>query len=469
MRVLLAFFILTMLSVLLKAPLQAQTQSITFQIDGLKNDTCVLAYHFGDKQYVKDTLYSDANGTIEYQDESGLDEGLYYLVLPDRTFLEFIADEQRFTLKTDLQNHVQAMKVSGSKENSIFYKFLKYSDKKGARARDIQKELKIVEKEKEKKELKEELQEINEEVQGYKRELMEEHASSFVAKFFEASREPDMPEPREMANGKVDSTYPYRWYQRHYLDNVDFSDARLLRTPVLHTRMMRYLNKIVMRNPDTLIKAIDMITSRASADKDVYKYVVHKLTSKYERSKYMGMDAIFVHLVENHYANGRAYWVSEENLTKIVQRARQMKPTLLGKTAPQIELQDPEGNKQRLHNVNADFTVVYIWDPDCGHCKKATPKLKKIYKNYDRSTLEVFAVNNALEEQKWLKYIKEHDLDWINVADFEMKGRYRAYYDVKSTPMVFLLNDEKEIVAKKMSVEQLGTILKRMTEQKSKS
>lgn len=449
--------------------LSAQTYKLDIQVRDMGQDTCILAYHFGDKQYIKDTVYSDARGRMSYTTEEPLKEGLYYLVLPNRNFLEFITDQKTLNLSTSYDDVIQDMDPGDSKENQIFYGFLKYSELRGQKAADLRTMIKTAEDEKEEKKLRKDLQKINEEIQEYKKGVIEDHPRSFVATFFEASREPELPEPKKLANGKVDSTYPYRWYRQHYLDNVDFSDERLLRTPILHNRMMRYLDKIVMRHPDTLIEAVKMITARASGNDEVYKYVVHKLTSKYERSKYMGMDAVFVHLVENHYANGRADWVSEENMTKIVQRARQIKPTLLGKVAPQIQLKDTEGQARRLHNVSADYTVVYIWDPDCGHCKKATPKLKKIYDKYDRETLEVFAVNNALEKEKWLKFIDKHNLNWINVADFEMEGSYRAYYDVRSTPMVFLLDENKEILAKKISVEQLDDLLERMTSQKSKS
>jgi thiol-disulfide isomerase/thioredoxin len=466
-----SFFISLVLFFFTAGAASAQTQRLEITIDGLRNDTCLLAYHFGSRQYIQDTVVADARGHITYTKEEPLQEGIYYLVLPDKQFLEFITDEPVVRLETDQDALIQRMQVKESPENELFYGFLKYSEDKGRKIASLKKELDNTDKSSNKrKRLEAQIDSINKIIVEHKKELIRQHPESFVATFFEASRDPQVPEPKKKANGEVDSTYPYRWYQSHYMDNIDMSDERLLRTPVYHKRMMRYLNKVVPRDPDSLIKAADRLVERASGNEETFKYVVHTITSKYERSKYMGMDKVFVHMVEEYYSTGRATWVDKKNLTKIVQRAAQLKPTLLGKKAPQIRLKNPEGEYKSLYEIDADYTVVYIWDPDCGHCKRATPKLKKIYKKYEPEQVEVFAVNNALEKDKWLEFIEDKKLDWINVADFDYESQYRAYYDVRSTPMIFLLNDEKEVVAKKISVEQLGQLLEQFIKgDKSKS
>jgi hypothetical protein len=45
------------------------------------------------------------------------------------------------------------------------------------------------------------------------------------------------------------------------------------------------------------------------------------------------------------------------------------------------------------------------------------------------------------------------------VADIQLRNNFRAHYDISSTPVLYLLDNEKKIFAKKIGVEQLTEIL----------
>jgi len=202
--------------------------------------------------------------------------------------------------------------------------------------------------------------------------------------------------------------------------------------------------------------------SRAPKNKTLSTYTINNLTAKYERSQQMGMDAVFVHLAKNYYLTPK--WkdiLSEKQLAKIEERAMALDPLLIGKKAPNIVVKDTAQKKfLQLKDVKAPFTIVYIWSPECGHCKIATPKLKKIYDDYKSLGIEVFAVNNDFENDVWIKFINKHKLDWINGSDGgDFRSNFRSTYDVYSTPQTYLLDENKKILAKKMSMEALRDIL----------
>jgi hypothetical protein len=70
---------------------------------------------------------------------------------------------------------------------------------------------------------------------------------------------------------------------------------------------------------------------------------------------------------------------------------------------------------------------------------------------------------------KWKAYIREHNLNnWIHVyqtqelKDNELKSGqpgFRQLYDVYQTPMLYLLDKDKKILAKKLNYEQLNEFL----------
>jgi alkyl hydroperoxide reductase subunit AhpC len=96
------------------------------------------------------------------------------------------------------------------------------------------------------------------------------------------------------------------------------------------------------------------------------------------------------------------------------------------------------------------------------------PKLKDLYDKFKSKGVEVYAVDDAVEEQKWLKYIREHNLNWINVADLQTHNNFRHDYDLTSTPQIFLLDDTKTIIAKRIDVETLGDILQHKIDERKK-
>ena len=112
-----------------------------------------------------------------------------------------------------------------------------------------------------------------------------------------------------------------------------------------------------------------------------------------------------------------------------------------------------------LSEVEAPFTVLYFWEPNCGFCKEVTPQLLEIYKKYKEKGLKVFAVDTQGNKEEWEKYVNDNELDWINAWDPSNQTFFRTFYDVRSTPILFLLNENKIIIAKRIDTESLGKML----------
>ncbi len=83
-----------------------------------------------------------------------------------------------------------------------------------------------------------------------------------------------------------------------------------------------------------------MLVGMTNGNKETKKYIVHTITSKYEDSKVMGMDAILVHMGQTYYCPDKAWWLNEDKLKKFCERVDAMEPLLIGKIAPNLILQD---------------------------------------------------------------------------------------------------------------------------------
>jgi thiol-disulfide isomerase/thioredoxin len=86
------------------------------------------------------------------------------------------------------------------------------------------------------------------------------------------------------------------------------------------------------------------------------------------------MDAGFVHMVNKYYRTNQAYWVDTASLVRIIKRADDLTPIMLGKIAPPLNSYDSTLTRPMpLYGVKAKYTVVVFWDPGCGHCQKEMP------------------------------------------------------------------------------------------------
>lgn len=443
---------------------------IKIKITGLPDTTFFLANFYAKNQYYKDTARSDKKGFVVFSGNQELEQGMYSLVLGNRKIFDFFVIEQFISFETDTVNTLSKMIVKGSKENELFYEYVNYLQKREKEVAPIQK-LKTEGTDEEKEQAKKQLIKIDAEVLAYQKSFYENNKNYFVPRFMNAMREIEVPDPPKDSAGNItDSLFQYNYFRTHYFDQIDFSDARYLRTPVYHQKLSAFIQKYTYQIPDSLYKSIDFVVGKSRANEELFRYTVSWITNTYEKSKIMGMDAIFVHMAENYYLTGEVDWVDSAQLTKIRERYVKMKPLLIGKVAPNIVLADTAQKEwYNMHKIDANYLLVYIWSPTCGHCKKITPKMHDLYLKYKDYGFKVYAASTEYENKEWKKYVKTHNLTWINVSDSpenpnnikDYPLNFRANYDVFSTPKIYLLDKDKKIVAKRIEYDQLDDYLGR--------
>lgn len=433
---------------------------ITVNIEGVKDSMLYLANHYGDKQYIKDSAMANSKGTAVFQGKEKLQSGMYLVVLPDKNFFEFIVDDnQHFTLTTKRSALANSMKVTGSKDNQVFFSDIQFIDQQRKKFEALKSRRDAnAENADSVKVLDEQIKAIDENVKSYREKLIKENPELFYTRFLKALEEPKIPDNPDPS----DSLFAYRFYKSHFFDNLDFSDARFVYSPAYHQKLNRYMKQVVVQHPDSLIKESDIILELARSNPEVFKYTLAYLLNEQAGSKIMGMDAVYVHLVDNYYAKGDASWIDEKQLENIKKDADKLRPFLIGNKVPNLVMKDEKGNWRSLAEIKKDYTILYFWDADCGHCKKETPKLKALYDKVKDKGVEVYAVSIEYTRDKWEAFIKENDLNFINLIDEKGETNFRSLYKIEATPVVYLLDKDKKIVAKRLDVENLEKMLEHL-------
>lgn len=452
---------------------QDNAYSIEVKVDKFQGKVCYLGYPYGDKQYLADTAEINSDGTFVFEGTKPLDGGLYFVYspVPERLYFDIIVAEPEFKLETDTLDLINNMKIVGSKENEVFFDFQRFMREKQKVGGQLSEKLKATTDQGEKDKLMAQLKALDEEVKNYRQEILSAHAETFAATFIKSTIPVEVPEsPKDEQGNEIDPNFSYKYYKEHYFDNIDFSDKKMLRTPKFYAKIEDYLEKMTVKHPDSIISSAHTIIEKSRANDEIFRYCVVNLTSKYETSNIMGMDAVFVDLADNYYLSGDAYWADSALTAKITDRVARIKPNLLGKQAPQMVLLDTLEKPKSLYSMKADYFVLYFYDPDCGHCKKKTPVLRDLYNEKLKSLgVEVVATNIKKDVDKWKDYIKDQKLNWTNLADPHIRSNFRYEYNLETTPIIYVLDDQKKIIAKKLDVEQLEDFINKQIEMKAKA
>ncbi len=433
----------------------------SFKVKGLKEgDTTMIAYYLGTKQYIKDTMIVPKTGIVNFKGTE-LEGGIFLFVVPGMKYFEFLAVEPKISMETDLANMVSAMKVKVSDENTIFFDYLKFIETK-------QKESEKLKAEKDnpatvegrKTEIDKLLQDLDKQVKAYRDKVIADNKGKFVSKLLYASQEPEVATAPTGMSAEEAKIFQFRKYKSEYLQFVDFSDERLLRSPIIQNKIKEYLNRLTVQHPDSIIMSIEDIMVKAQANKDVFKFCVITITNMWSGSKQMCFDKIYVHMAGSYYVSGRADWVDSTQLSKIKDRYYKMRYNNCDEKAVNLIMDDINGNSTSLYKMDAKYTVLVFWAHDCGHCKKEMPQLAELLKEYKQYGVNVFAVSTKEELDKWKAFVKEKGMeDFVNVADPQNKTNFRIFYDIYSTPVIYLLDKDKKIMAKRLDIYNLKKYL----------
>ncbi len=474
------------------------SQKMKFKVTGVKDSTVFLIKYYGQKLFYADTAVLK-NGYVEF-DGKKQQPGIMGLYLPDQKFFEFIYNNEEIHLETSAPDYTPNLKVKKSVENSIFLPYVKFiTDKKTQVGRLSEQKSKLKETDPSYKSIAEQIDNLNLEVETYQLDLIKNNPDKLVAKIVKMSREVDVPEsPKNEKGEPIDPDFRFKYYRSHYWDNVDLNDDRLVNNPVFHNKMEYYFTKMMLQHWDTVIYYSFDFCDKLNPKSKIFEYVVGWITSTYGKSQIMGMDKVYTYMRNRYYCSKNsegkspAFWVAEDKFKDLCDKIQIEMNLVMGVRPPNLILKDSTDN--RWHNLyevaqKSEYTVLYFWDPECGHCKKTTPKLQTLYdEKFRERNIEIFAVGKAVGKdfEAWKKFIRENKMTFINVAVtdklYELAKKdpnslvpvpgdnrpkpttleslnYQTSYDIFSTPQVYILDKEGKIIAKRVSISQIEEML----------
>lgn len=435
----------------------AQTTTIEVHFPHQANDTVVLGHYFNSKIYANDTLILNSEGQGRFHFKEPLPQGIYSLYFDQNTFFDFLlGEEQQLSIRQDQG----AIQVTGAEESQWFQNFRNYMAKQQTQSKRLRQRLQDAQGVDSIQTIQQQLYQLDEQVLSFWETEIARTQGSFYATFVSTNLPPPTPQifPDSIRhNDSRKAAYSYHYRKAHYWDHFDLYDIRLWRTPIIEARLKEFFNEVLIQHPDSVLPSAIQLIEGSKAQPEVFQNLTSFILNNSAQSKYMSMEKVFVALAQKYYLTGEAFWISDKTKENIAREVHFRKNNLLGNLAKELLLEDENGQYQSLLQQSTNYTVIVFWEPDCGHCKQQIPQLfNEVFLAADPSDLSVFAVFTGTDKQAWTDFLKQHELNgWLNVWDPQQTSDFRVNYNVRSTPMIYLLDANKTILGKQLTIEQL--------------
>ncbi len=438
----------------------AQGYKIDLKIDSAQNKQVFLAHYYISNVYITDTVNLDANGAGTFKADTLLPQGLYKIYLDNSHHFDFLLGaDQQFSIENETFSPA-TIKIKGSTESEEFNTYFKFLSKLKIEGAELQKKLKTAPDD-QKEDIQNQLNQLTKQLNDYWKNIDKKYPGTFLAKFLMANYISELDESTLPANIQQNDSLlllaRFNYQREHYWDYFDYTDERFLYTPLLKPKMETWFNKVLYQQYDSVKPYVFNFIEDVRPSKRLFQFATSFFLNQSINSNIMGMDALFIDLAEKYYLSGQAFWVNDKSMKKIRENVLFIQSNLIGKTAPDLTLENFDGEFVNLHKIDSKLTLVLIYEPNCSHCKVYVPEFHdKVYEKFKDKGLTVFAIYSMDKKEEWLEFLDKHKLwDWINVWDKDNSSRFKVLYDVRKTPRIYLLDENKKIIAKEMSVEQL--------------
>ena len=125
----------------------------------------------------------------------------------------------------------------------------------------------------------------------------------------------------------------------------------------------------------------------------------------------------------------------------------------VGKVAPEIELENIEGDTVCLSSLQGNIVLINFWFSWETGCLENYIQWMELYNQYHFKGFEIFSVSMDDNLNPLIQVIKKNNLGGIHVI--ERTGKYIDRYFATTLPTTYLLDQDGKIIGKNLTMEEL--------------
>lgn len=435
------------------------------KINGFNGPSLLLAYQMGGKSYVQDTALVGTDGGYEFAGAQPLPPGIYLVAMPpNNDYFELLIDpqNQQFSAETSKSDLVKQMRISGSADNVAFYQYLQYlaPEKQSADAFQNILQRKVGDT----AFAKSQLEKIEKSVNEHQQNLATQHKGTLFGKVIRSQLPAENNLPAFGGSADEQQLQRYQWARARWFDHLNPGDPFFIRTSLLMPRVTAYLDDMTVQHPDSLVLAVDDVLRRCLPHQsESFQYLLIELLNKYATHKTVGMDKVYVHIAEQYYKTGKALKADAATIKRIVDQAASLKPIVVGAKAPALQVSTIDGKPFDLHRFQANYTVLYFWSTGMARPADDLTNLLQVANMYKNNGVGIVTVASGREAnllQLANTVITSAQAKAMTcTVDKQPASSGSSRYFLRNYPQLFVLDADKKIVSKQISVEQLPSVL----------
>ena len=380
--------------------------NIDVKIDDI-NDTVlyIIKYKSDKTQTIIDTS-STSYTKKTFSNRQNYHEGIYVLADSKQhpLFEILIGNDQKFSIHVKELMDLDSYKVKGCKETSDYFKIYSKTIHESLYIKALESELKHNPKNRQK------IDSIAKHLYEYQESMLRKNKTSFLNTYIKFIEKKTVTQ---------------------YFEDLPLNDTRILNSRLLKNKLDEYFNIYMSgQKPDVICQNIDNLISKANECKEVRDY-----TLWYLYSKYFNNDFIYIHLSDNYFSKLEINNLTENIRNEIIKRADVLRKITIGSLSPTFSYIDDNGNHIDLDKINGKHIVLFFYKPDCQKCIR------------DKRILELV---KKRQKDLTILYINISEENYSNVSHDIINQ-----YDITTTPTIYLLNENKEIIAKHIKAEEI--------------
>lgn len=240
------------------------------------------------------------------------------------------------------------------------------------------------------------------------------------------------------------------YMREHYWDKFDFADTTFV-NQIDSTKMLTafavYATGYI---PDSLAyKYMPRLMQRASTSKRMYTYFLMLAEGVlHDPNSPLRNDEKYIPVLENAV---QSQWLDEYERMPYEYDLEIARQNRIGRTANDFTYTLASGRTATLHNIKADYTLIFISNPGCPMCREVkeqittSPMLQELI---ERKELKVLVIYPDTDLEAWREHLQDYPSSWINGYDADQRIEKEHLYDLKAIPALYLLDKQKRVMAK---------------------
>ena len=293
------------------------------------------------------------------------------------------------------------------------------------------------------------------------------------AEQFQALPFPDVMPPEMMENPQDRAEYmASHWWDRLTDEERTYPSDSILVSGVsrddVEQKFANWVNVLFMIDHAPASKAVARLYDRSvrCERRDTSSNVFETFTSLVEKYLYDPNSPLRNEDLYGPYAErlSKCEFIDEGRRKAYEYDAKMSALNRVGTKAADFRFEDKNGRVFRLHDIKADFTVLFFSNPGCEACMEIINALKGIPQVASLiSAGKVAVLNIYIDEdlEAWRSYMPVYPEEWFNGFDPDFVIRTDVLYNVRAIPSLYLLDKEKKVIMKDAVTDRVIDFLNR--------